>query len=111
MAQIIPLMQLLPTSAAIVAARQQLASITNPDEYARELVSGQHTDARGFSAWWNIGPHRGTIAALRPEQLLCLEMIATESREAQLLSGVNERVKHQWAESALIADIVDDLDD
>ncbi len=110
LAQIIPLMQLLPTSAAIVAARQQLALITNVDDYARDLSSGQHTDARGFSSWWNIGPHRGTIAALRPEQLLCLEMIATETHERQLLSRVNADVQRQWTEAALIAGIVEDLD-
>ncbi len=111
LAQIIPLMQLLPTSAAIVAARQQLALITNANDYARDLSSRQHTDARGFSAWWNIGPHRGTIAALRPEQLLCLEMIATESHEQRLLSGVNASVHREWTEAALIAGIVEELDD
>ncbi len=110
MALIIPLIRPMPSSPAIVAASQQLAMIEDPDDYIRGLASGQHTDDRGFSAWWNLGQTRGTIAALRPDQLLCLEMISTESHERHILAGENQRMQRQWTEATMIADIVDDLD-
>ncbi len=110
MALIIPLIRPMPSSPAIVAASQQLAMIQDPDDYIRGLASGQHTDDRGFSAWWNFGQTRGTMAALRPDQLLCLEMISTESHERHILAGENQRMQRQWTEATVIADIVDDLD-